>query len=1423
MLLSSTPLRSSVGDGTLQPLSLSLRSGAPGEVRPQNPVTQVRIATDPMEGFTIGPDPQHLVTIVPLGLRADAPNGTAFAGQMLFAGARDATDLLLRPSATGVQTFEQLNSEQAPQAFFYRLQLAPGQSADLADGVVTIRQAGSVIVRSLPPVAVDADRRPVPVTISLTDNVVRLDVAHRDGGFRYPIAVDPDWTSSYNYHDQPGLGRQGWYVRGQIPDGDPPGAYYNAFINNEWDGDEAHRDILGFFIKPIGTPSGRVFPRTVGARIGFDAPGSTHIRSVTFNDVIRVNDRDRQTLRFALYGANDFKENDDIFEAEQPSFDSHTLPSVPFPAGQDTPAKSVVMWMFTSPCDEGVDLNCPPVIDSDTSATLLKVGSVQLVLTDFDFPTTQAAGTLRDLQDRWTNATDTRTLDPSASDEGSGIRDLGITVEDADGTHTVQSIQSPCRPDHDQTGQGSAICPQHLTFDAPFSLDTGGLLEGRSTFTVDASDLADNTATAGGSAAAFSLYLDRSSPSSTVNGELYDAAGAWTRPRAPSQLTVAGADTAGGEGRTSGIAHNLLSAVDARGTTVLDRDADTCTPPGPIAAPCDPGKASAFTVDSRQLPEGPIAFSARSRDLAGNDSDPVKWTVRLDRTPPAARAAGDLLALTSQHTNSTTATTVTLQGRDAGSGVARLQLVSSNSDGTTILADRDTCAAGDVDLADGACPHNPSVTVTVDPGALPDGPTTFIARAIDQAGIWSVDNQDWDTYVDHTPPDSPDSVTVAQTSSTSVQITWPTVVDRPLGSGGVSYEYLVTAGGQSIGTWRPTSNAYAQAGGLPPGTTIAVLVRAIDAAHNVGIPTSGSSTLTHFAFGASTAPTPSRVAYQPHFLFATDDYFWPVRVQAALNQRWDGRVTCYEVRNRCEARGAEAVLARMRPNVGHSDVDNLDLPPPLGSTSDQFTAAAIALGIDYVDYIPSRPVTQPFWREVEATSRLYFYPGGGRAGGPYSYQYWAFMPYNYLPSVAGRVGRHEADWEGVAIIFGSDNRPKYIYETRHGGLPKPGGKGGEGAVYHWTDERVTRSGSHFLAYAARGSHAMYYRCGRHNRAGARPSDNLTCEPRQLLRFTERTTPLIRLAKRSWACWKGRFGQGAGLPDSGAPVSPLHQQGDFSTDRNPCAGIAASRAARTRVSSTAATAPSEPEQLVPDATADAVEAAGSDLVSKIDECSDWDQEPTQPGLIVVACSQDALSRFVASDLTAQQTGGPSISGPSGGGDGLQPPAVYNAPDTSLRGVQITGGDEPLRLRIAGLDEQGARIAATLPNVELPPNATATLRLDAGRVLVRSGRRTIAGGRVRRSTGTAKPLILEARRIGSGKVRLTLALDAGRTSRVAIGARRTRTGRSRRLRTTVLRPGRNVRVIVSLRPGERWISVVRLGLYRPPPATLARVTR
>jgi hypothetical protein len=138
VLLSSMPLRSRLGGDGLRPVSLDLVGAGRGEMRPENPVTPVRIATDPREGFTIGPDPDHLVTIMPLGIDPTAPDATVFAGQMLFANARPSIDLLVRPSVEGVQTFEQLVGPSAPEWFDYRLQLTAGQTAALDDGARTL-------------------------------------------------------------------------------------------------------------------------------------------------------------------------------------------------------------------------------------------------------------------------------------------------------------------------------------------------------------------------------------------------------------------------------------------------------------------------------------------------------------------------------------------------------------------------------------------------------------------------------------------------------------------------------------------------------------------------------------------------------------------------------------------------------------------------------------------------------------------------------------------------------------------------------------------------------------------------------------------------------------------------------------------------------------------------------------------------------------------------------------------------------------------------------------------------------------------------------------------------------------------------------------------------------------------------------------
>jgi hypothetical protein len=1070
LILSSVPLRSSVGDGRLAPLSLDLQAAPGATLEPQNPAVALSIARDPRDGFTVGPDDAHSVTITPAGID-DQAAATTWAGQLLVAGSHAATDSLLRPSESGVQTFEQLKGPDAPEEFAYRLRLRAGQVATLTNGTLEIRDRDTLVVRALPALAADAARRDVPVAQTLDGDVLRLRIAHRGGGWTYPISLDPDFQSSYDY-TRDGIGLEGWHaVFGTTPEtaNDPYGlSAYQAFVLNHDEPTEP--GLRGFVIRPNITkpppgnpPNVRFFRPLDDAKIFFNAPGTTHLRTVQYRGVSRFNDRDRQNLRLGLYppplpGATGIA--DDWFEPEVANNADVTLSADTLPPGTPNPFTSAVIWMFTVPCEPG-DSPCPEPILSNTRSRL-NVRSVQLTLTDEDFPTTTAGGALRDLAGRWTNSSEVLGLEISAHDDGSGVRTLAMTATDSAGTHVAfPPTDSGCDPTHNQTpdsnppGQDNAICPADFPVQNA-SANTATLPEGKVTYAVDAVDLAGNTTFAGGTTTSFSLYLDRNKPATTITSDLYASAGRWLRPARKVPVTVTGTDTTGGQGNTSGVAHNHLRVTDSGGTTLSDQDADTCSPhPDPSAA-CDPGAASTFSVDPRTFPEGTNTLTATTTDLATNVGDPVVWKTRIDRTAPAAAASGQLLELTDEHTNATGDMSMTLRGRDASSGVRRLQLVADNTDGELVLDDVDVCPAEAKDPSDDSCPHTPTANVAVDPADLPDGQTTFVARAIDEAGIVSVDGQDFDTYIDHTPPDAPDNVDVQPTSSSSVTVTWPAVIDKPLGSGNVTYQYMIVVDGVPRGTFRDTGNPYATVEGLPPEAKIQMVVCSVDAARNRGGCTTGGARLPGagngplLAVAASVDSDNMRLArdFRPYWLFDTSESFKPLNIEsffADSTVRWcrfAGSDSCHRVTSVHDAMKASLDVA-----ASQRDKNHFDIPGEQGS-EDNYTGD-------------------------DSGVKRAVYVNVSVKGGYRLLDYWAFYRYNHAPYHDFFYDEHEGDWEGLTVALPQGathpstfsfvsfaehaNRFRYLPDV----LRCDGGNGCDG------------HSSHINAYVADGTHATY--------------------------------------------------------------------------------------------------------------------------------------------------------------------------------------------------------------------------------------------------------------------------------------------------------------------------------------------------------------
>jgi hypothetical protein len=114
---------------------------------------------------------------------------------------------------------------------------------------------------------------------------------------------------------------------------------------------------------------------------------------------------------------------------------------------------------------------------------------------------------------------------------------------------------------------------------------------------------------------------------------------------------------------------------------------------------------------------------------------------------------------------------------------------------------------------------------------------------------------------------------------------------------------------------------------------------------------------------------------------------------------------------------------------------------------------------------------------------------------------------------------HQGDWEHVVVLVErSSGKARWLYTARHAN---------EGRFIPWDDSALQREGEHPVVQAAYGGHPTYPAgCGARPRfiepLNGRVSDWLVCGPGRFA-FRAARTPLVDLATRRWACWRGHFG------------------------------------------------------------------------------------------------------------------------------------------------------------------------------------------------------------------------------------------------------------------------------------------------------------
>jgi Vacuolar protein sorting-associated protein 62 len=295
--------------------------------------------------------------------------------------------------------------------------------------------------------------------------------------------------------------------------------------------------------------------------------------------------------------------------------------------------------------------------------------------------------------------------------------------------------------------------------------------------------------------------------------------------------------------------------------------------------------------------------------------------------------------------------------------------------------------------------------------------------------------------------------------------------------------------------------------------------------------------------------------YQPTLLVTTADPFWPVSVGALLVDRGaGGQVTCLQ---HLPTMACPAKVARPAPTPadlaapsGPDDFLEYPVSPSLTDTPGPQLDSFLRGQPGFTGRVPTlrERLANPGLLDPWLTAQIYFYyaqntnpatwpaPDPAIKGKFIALQYWFFYQYNYYPTVFNaslmnadpvaadlvNTDLHQGDWEHITVLLDyKTKQPLWVYTARHSN---------EGQYYPWDSPQLTFDQGHVVIQAAYGGHPSYpAQCRESLRFNpalgvirGRVADWIVCGSGRFA-FRWQTTPLVDIAKTSFACWQGHFG------------------------------------------------------------------------------------------------------------------------------------------------------------------------------------------------------------------------------------------------------------------------------------------------------------
>ena len=193
---STLPMALETGQGKYTPLDLSVREVA-GGFAPAFGLAPVRIPAHAQEGASLLDSGVSLTPVTeagsPLSGSGVADHAGVFYGDTgeEAVGVQDLS-MFAEPTLSGFEWFDVLFSVRSPEHIDFKVGLPEGATLtqDPSGGVQVVKEGVTTAV--IPePRAIDAEGTPVPISVTLTGDVIDVTVPHKPGQFRFPLLLDP--------------------------------------------------------------------------------------------------------------------------------------------------------------------------------------------------------------------------------------------------------------------------------------------------------------------------------------------------------------------------------------------------------------------------------------------------------------------------------------------------------------------------------------------------------------------------------------------------------------------------------------------------------------------------------------------------------------------------------------------------------------------------------------------------------------------------------------------------------------------------------------------------------------------------------------------------------------------------------------------------------------------------------------------------------------------------------------------------------------------------------------------------------------------------------------------------------------------------------------------------------------------------------